>query len=271
MYQSNKAQPLISVIMPVYNAQKTLEASTQSVLTQSYSNLELILVNDGSKDESLALCHKIAKQDQRVKVISQANGGPAKARNAALDYMQGEYVMFADSDDRLSPGACQSMMDAIMDHDLVIGHYFFEIGKSSTDRGLLKGNRELTEREFLMELMQRPGSFYFSALWNKLYRADLIRELGLQFDPFLDWGEDFAFNMQYYHGVHSAAVIDFPVYHYIKNPGGASIRSLIHIFHSCKIKWRLYQHFKGLYVKKGLYAANRFKIHRYIYNVTLAD
>ena len=263
--------PLISVIMPVYNAQKTLQESADSVLSQSYRHLELILINDGSKDDSLALCRQLAKQDERVKVIDQPNGGPARARNAALDMMQGEYVMFADSDDLLSPGACQALLDAIGDHDLAIGHYYFVLGKNRSDRGLLKGNRDLTEHQFLMELMQRPGSFYFSALWNKIYRADIIRELALQFDPFLTWGEDFAFNMQYYAGVHSAAILDMPVYSYIKNPGGASIRSLIHVVHSCRIKWRLYQHFKSLYVKKGLYAANRAKINRYIYNVTLAD
>lgn len=264
-------QSLISVIMPVYNAEKTLSASVDSVLSQSYSALELILVDDGSKDGSLRLCQEIASKDARVKVISQPNAGPAMARNAALAAMAGEYVLFVDSDDRLAPDACRLMTEAMEDSELVIGHYYFEIGKAASERGLLNGNRTIGEREFLLELMNRPGTFYFSALWNKLYRAQIIRDLELCFDPFLSWGEDFAFNMQYYHAVHQVALVETPIYHYVKNPGGTSIRSLLRLAHSCRIKRRLYRHFKALYVEKGLYESHRFTIQRYIYNVTLMD
>lgn len=264
-------QALISVIVPVYNAEKVLEACVDSILTQSYSALELILVDDGSKDGSLRLCQDIASRDSRVKFFSQPNAGPAMARNTALAAMTGEYVLFVDSDDRLAPDACQRMVDALGDSELVIGHYYFEMGKVASERGLLQGNRTIGEREFLLELMNRPGSFYFSALWNKLYRAQIIRDLMLRFDPFLDWGEDFAFNMQYYHAVHSVALVEKPVYHYVKNPGGTSIRSLVRIVHSCRIKGRLYRHFKALYMEKGMYESHRAVIQRYIYNVTLMD
>lgn len=262
----------ISVIMPVYNAEKTLRSSAQSVLDQTYPDLELILVDDGSQDGSLHICREIAKKDQRVAVISQQNGGPARARNAAMQRMTGEFVMFSDSDDHLVPDACRLMAEAIGDKELVIGHYYFDIGKVHSLRGLVPGSQDMDESAFLDALMRYPGSFYFSALWNKLYRAEVIRERKLQFDPFFDWGEDFAFNMQYYRAVKNGVyLLDQPVYHYVKNPGGMSIRPLIHIVHSCRIKWRLYQHFKGLYQEKGLYEQNRRIIDRYIYNVTLAD
>lgn len=262
----------ISVVMPVYNASKTVAASAGSVLNQTYADLELILVDDGSQDGSLDICRTIQESDPRVLLITQENGGPARARNAAMEIMTGEFVTFADSDDLLTPDACRLMAEAMGDRDLVIGHYFFDLGKVSTKRGLLDGSRALTEEEFLKELMQYPGSFYFSALWNKLYRTELIRKAQLTFDPFFDWGEDFAFNMRYYHGVENGVyLLDAPVYHYVKNPVGTSVRSLIHVAHSCRIKWRLYQHFKGLYQEKGLYEANKRLIDRYIYNVTLAD
>ena len=263
--------PLISVIMPVYNAEKCLSRSIESVLSQSYSNLELILVDDGSRDNSLQLCKSYEKADLRVRVISQKNSGPAAARNSALEVMQGEYMLFVDSDDLLSPDACMQMVSAMEDHDLVIGHYYFEFGKAISERGLLHGNRSLDEKEFLMELVKKPGSFYFSALWNKMYRAEIIRSLHLRFDPFLSWGEDFAFNMQYNHAVKRAALLETPVYHYIKNASGTSLCSLIHILHSCKIKYRLYQHFKALYMQKGLYSSHRILIWRYIFNVTMID
>ena len=263
---------LISVIMPVYNAEKTLAASAESVLSQSYSLLELILVDDGSKDNSLSLCRSIAEKDERVRVIAQANAGPAIARNTALDAARGEFIMFVDSDDLLAPDACRSMAEAIGENELAIAHYYFDLGEVKSPRGLLEGNRKLTEREFLDELIKRPGSFYFSALWNKMYRARLIRDMKLRFDSFLSWGEDFGFNMDYYHGVRNGvALIEKPVYHYIKNPGSTSIRTLIHVWHSCKIKWQLYLHLKRLYEEKGLYQQYRGKVHLYIWNVTLAD
>lgn len=263
---------LISVIMPVYNAEKTLKNSVESVLSQSYPDIELILIDDGSRDRSLDLCRAIAQADRRVRVLSQKNAGPAAARNAALATLRGEYVMFADSDDLLAPDACRRMVEAMGDKELVIAHYYFDLGKVSSPRGLLQGNRTLNETQFLLELMQRPGTFYFSALWNKLYRAELILERQLTFNPFLDWGEDFAFNMQYYHGIHNGvALVEKPVYHYIKKPGGTSIRSLVRVAHSCRIKSILYQEFKALYVEKGLFDAHRLTIQRYIYNVTLAD
>lgn len=271
MEYTHAKDALISIIIPVYNAEKTLKACLESILSQSYTNLELILVDDGSKDNSLALCHAFAQADPRIRVLSQKNAGPAAARNMALEAMKGDLVMFVDSDDHLAHDACRRMADAMANHQLVIGHYFFELAGTASDRGLLSGNRVLDEQTFLGELVKRPGTFYFSALWNKMYLARIIRERNLRFDPFLSWGEDFAFNMQYDYDVLSVALVEEPVYHYIKNPGGASILSLLHIAHSCRIKWKLYQHFKGLFVKKGLYQAHRLRIQRYIYNITLMD
>ena len=263
---------LISIIMPVYNAEKTLTDAVGSVLNQTYPRWELILVDDGSKDESRRLCQEYAEGDGRIRLLCQENAGPAIARNAALDAVRGEFVMFADSDDRLEADACEKLLSAIGDKELAIAHYYFDLGVTHTVHGLLSGDRALSETEFLMELIHRPGSFYFSALWNKMYRADIIREFKLRFDPYLTWGEDFAFNMQYFHAVRrGVALVSAPVYHYIKNPGSTSIRTLIHVVHSCKIKYRLYQHFKALYVEKGLYESHRRLIHRYIWNVTLAD
>lgn len=264
-------QALISVIMPVYNAEKTLDTSTGSILSQSYDQIELILVNDGSKDDSLNICHEIAEKDPRVRVLNQRNAGPAAARNAALEAAAGKWIMFADSDDFFVPGAFQVMVDAMGENDLTIAHYYFDLGKSSSPRGLLSGCRVLDEQQFLMELMKKPGAFYFSALWNKMYRADMIRARQIRFDPFLEWGEDFGFNMRYYHGVQNVSLVDTPIYHYVKSPVSTSIRSLLNVPHSCRIKARLYREFKGLYIEKGLYDQHKHLIDRYIMNVTLVD
>lgn len=262
---------LISVIIPVYNAEKTLNACVESVLSQSYSRIEVILVDDGSKDGSAALCRQIADRDGRVKFFSQPNAGPAAARNTALDAVTGEFLTFADSDDFFVPGAFQKMIDAMDGSDLVIAHYYMDVGKVSSPRGLLSGNRTLTEREFLMALMQKPGSFYFSVLWNKMYRTELVRQQRLRFDPFFSWGEDSAFNMAYYRVVKSAALVEDPVYHYVKSAGSSSVRTLFNLGRSFRIKARLYRRLKELYVEKGLYARHRFTLRKYLFYITLKD
>ena len=271
MLQPSNSRPCISVIMPVYNAEKSLPDSIESVLSQSYQEIQLILVDDGSKDNSLALCREYARKDPRVLTLTQENGGPAKARNAALPYIKGEYVLFVDSDDRLEPDACCIMVDSLGEQDMVIGHFLFEMGKNVKEHGRINGNLILSSAEFMQALIKRPGSFYFSALWNKLYKTAIIQALDLQFQPDLRWGEDFAFNMQYYQGVEKVSVIDYPVYRYIKKPGGSSIRSLVHIIDSFKIKWKLFKHLKQLCIVKGLFPKHRILLYRYLFNVTIAE
>lgn len=95
----NDMQPLVSIIVPVYNAEKYIKLTLASLLAQTYKNLEIICVNDGSKDHSLDILNKMASADNRIKIISQINGGPAKARNSGLNVAQGKYISFVDSDD----------------------------------------------------------------------------------------------------------------------------------------------------------------------------
>ncbi len=109
------ATPLISVIVPVYNAEDYLRYCVDSILQQSYTNLEVILVDDGAKDSSPAICDEYATQDSRVTVIHQENGGIAKAQNTGLDAAHGEYIAFSDNDDILD-----TWMDAI-DDNLISG------------------------------------------------------------------------------------------------------------------------------------------------------
>lgn len=106
--------PLISIIVPVYNVANHLNGTLESIILQNYRNLEIILVNDGSSDNSGALCDAWAEKDSRIRVIHQENKGPSCARNAALDQASGEYVLFADSDDLVSPDLCQVLLDALV-------------------------------------------------------------------------------------------------------------------------------------------------------------
>ena len=111
---------LISIIVPVYNAEKALRRCVRSLVGQTYRNLEIILVNDGSKDGSLGLCRKFAGEDARIRVIDQPNGGVSSARNAGLDAATGKFVMFCDSDDWTEPDWCAAMGENYEEGDLTI-------------------------------------------------------------------------------------------------------------------------------------------------------
>ena len=117
--------PLISVIVPVYNVKDYLDECLKSIVNQSYTQLEILVVDDGSTDGSSALCDQWAEQDQRIKVIHQANGGLSAARNTALDVMRGEMVTMVDSDDVLRPTAIMVMKEALVKSqaNIVVGDY----------------------------------------------------------------------------------------------------------------------------------------------------
>lgn len=263
--------PCVSVIVPVYNAHKTLDRCVKSLLAQDYPHLDIILAENGSTDNSLEMCTTYAQTHDCIRCLQIAQKGVSNARNRALEQAKGQYILFVDSDDELLPGACLHMVQQMEGHDLCIGHFNFIMNGRCTRRGLLHGTRTLDENTFMQALVKRPGSFYFSVLWNKMYRADIIRDCNLRFDPAFDWGEDFAFNMRYYQQVEQVRITDQAVYNYYKNLTGASISTLKRPLHGCKIKWQLYQHLKTLYRVKGMYKGRRLKIFSYLGNVTLND
>ena len=113
--------PIISIIIPVYNAEKTLNRCVDSVLNQTFHDWELLLIDDGSKDRSMYLCDEYALKDKRIKVFHKKNGGVSSARNMGLDYARGEWITFVDSDDYI----CENIFDLVSSHneDLLIFNY----------------------------------------------------------------------------------------------------------------------------------------------------
>ena len=262
---------LVSIIIPAYNAKKTLPRCLDSLVDQDYTNIEIIVCNDESKDGTMDAASQYAARDARIKALSLQRGGISKARNAGLQAAAGEYIMFCDSDDTFEKNACSLMVEAIRGHEMAIAHFNFIVGKISSDRGLVADGSILSEDTFLDLVVRKPGTFYISALWNKIYRADIIRDHGLSFDPFYTWGEDFAFNMEYFAHVHSVKCCPASIYNYFKSANSSSMRTWTQIPHSIAIKKHLYDALRKLYRDKGLY--NRYKalIHRYPFTVTLND
>ena len=267
---------LVSVIVPVYNAESTLRPCVESILRQSYPHLEVLLVDDGSTDNSPSILSALQKEDARIRVISQKNAGVAMARNAGLSLASGCYVQFADSDDLLLPSATETMVQVMEKEsaDLVIARYYEVLSGKRQLRGFLKEDASLTLPEFLHVFSKNPNRFYFAALWNKLYRREFITSKSLTFYPAYFWGEDFAFNVQYLEAVQTVAVLRQPLYEYTRNVRGLSvttgIHSVLHPIASFRMKLSLYEHYKQLFLNKGLYEAYKRILPRYLFGVTVS-
>ena len=258
-------QPLVSIIVPVYNAEVYLGPCLESLRRQTWPNLELLLVNDGSTDGSGALCAAAARADRRVRFLDRPNGGVSAARNAALEEAAGDYLQFADSDDLLAPDATETLVRAAQSTgaDLVISHFFRVDGDKQAQRGHIRGERLLTRQEFAQEMVKAPANYYYGALWNKLYRRSIVARQGLRFPTDVSWSEDFLFNLEYIRHVRLVAAVPKPLYYYHKRRGSlitsqATLRRLI------RMKRDTFDYYKDLYQDLDLYDEQKARVYRYL-------
>lgn len=173
-------QPLISIIVPVYKVEKYLKRCVDSILTQTYQNMEIILVDDGSPDNCGAICDRYKETDNRVVVIHKRNGGLSDARNVAIPLAKGEYISFIDSDDWISSYYVEHLYEAVAKCDADIGISWFENvfeGKAlqSKPEELLSNYECLTAEECLKKLLYQNGVEVCA--WGKLYKTPLIKNL----------------------------------------------------------------------------------------------
>ena len=184
-------EKLISIIVPVYNAERTLHRCVTSLVEQSYPNIEILLVNDGSKDASLEMCRGYEQQDSRIRVIDKPNGGVSSARNAGLDVARGEYIMFCDSDDWVSPLWCEHMVRNHIPQNLTV----CEIAWGGPDAEAK--DQQLSEEIIVERNRFLQFSFVMCPPWNKLFERNAIQKSDLRFSGDLRLGEDLIFVMEY--------------------------------------------------------------------------
>ena len=174
-------EPLVSVIVPVYNVEKYLRQCLNSIVNQTYQNLEIILIDDGSPDDSGMICDEYAAKDERIRVFHQKNAGLSAARNSGLNTMSGEYVIFVDSDDWIVPHAVERMLTVFnsTDADLLIYNFkmVYEEGNTNPHRSNSPIKDEILTRSQLLEKLMEPGEWYFCIACNKLYKKEIFREL----------------------------------------------------------------------------------------------
>lgn len=204
-------EPLISVIVPIYKVEDYLRPCVDSILCQTYSNLEVILVDDGSPDNCGAICDEYAAKDSRVKVIHKKNGGLSDARNAGMEVSTGEFLSFVDSDDLLPPDAIERLLSLAQTHDtdLVIGGHsrFSEEPEPSAEPGQI---RIMTPEEAMANMLQN-GCASWARLYRRVIHADTLFPVG-------EINEDEAIVMRLLEQCSRVAITTAVVYYYRCRP-----------------------------------------------------
>lgn len=215
---------MISIIVPIYNAEQYLRRCLDSILAQSYTDFELLLINDGSKDTSGAICDAYAAKDSRVRVSHKENGGVSSARNLGLDNAQGEYITFCDADDYVTPDWLAAYSEAIARNvDLAIQGYYAIDGDNTVEKNLslCQGNTIEAKRQLITSLMSQRMYGY---LWVKLFRRAIIEEHAIRFDTQSTFREDEQFFSKCLEYTSSFIYTDRVGYYYIVPPASKSYR-----------------------------------------------
>ena len=205
-------EPKVSIIIPVYNVEKYLQRCIDSLRAQTYTNTEMIFVDDGSTDSSYQILQQAEKTDSRIRVFSQENAGPSAARNLGMDHCNGEYIMFCDSDDTVEPTWTEKMVEAIHKYP---------------DSLVTCGFRRLDETGNTLKVHTMPSGLYDKSEYFqyyhlglsgssciKIYRKDIILNNGLRFDSDCWYAEDAILNLDYLDYVKEIFILCEPLYNY---------------------------------------------------------
>lgn len=223
----------ISIVVAVYNAEKTLKKCVDSLLNQTYNNIEIILVNDCSNDNSLDICNEYSKANDNVKVISnERNSGVSDTRNNGIDNSTGEYICFVDSDDYVESNYIEVLYYYYQKYNTVpiCGFvYHDEYNHAKPVKYFWSGNEELVS---LGEAFRLKSELYLTALWNKLFDRRLIVEKNIRFDTNISVGEDLRFSIEYFdkNNISEVYVLKKPLYHYMKLSGNSLISGFVDDF-----------------------------------------
>ena len=224
---------MISIIIPVYNAERYLHQCIESVIAQTFEDWEAILVNDGSKDGSLAICQEYAAKDKRIKVIDKSNGGPSSARNKGLENAQGEFVYFMDADDWIETKFLEifvrnGIKDAYetrqrhyeneyCDYDIIFQGFVRELADGRKDESFaMDADTSMMSKEEIICRLYKEHVYGWS--WCKLFRREIIEKHHIRFDESLRLWEDELFTSEFLKYAGSVRTVKSHLYHYIYYP-----------------------------------------------------
>lgn len=222
---------LVSIIVPVYNTENYLCRCIDSILSQTYENIEVILIDDGSRDSSPSICDSYADHDSRIRVFHLENGGVSAARNYGMSVMRGDYFIFLDSDDWLESNTVSSALELIERAETDIGVYNFIFEQSNGPQILQIPDGKFTVYELFKDkdTVLITNSFIASPC-NKIYRTSIVRENNINFKIGVKFAEDFIFNLTYLQYSETLAVANRPYYHYDCTREGSAIKRMYEDF-----------------------------------------
>jgi glycosyltransferase involved in cell wall biosynthesis len=216
------SQPLVSVVVPIYQIDKYIGICIESLMNQTYRNLEIILVDDGSTDRAPEICDLYAKKDKRIKVIHKTNGGLVSARKAGLEIATGDYAGYVDGDDWISPGFYEALVNTIIeyDSDVVVAGMSRDLFSVSTKinskipAGNYVGERltRLKQNMLTYEKFSRIGITTY--VWNKLFKREMLKKYQMKVNNSITIGEDAGVTYPYLMACNKISVIDNYDYHY---------------------------------------------------------
>lgn len=243
----------VSVILSFYNAERTLERSIRGILDQTYRDIEVILIDDGSTDRGAAIAEEHVAVDSRIHLICKPNTGVSDSRNIGLDVATGSWVYFVDADDWIEPDAIEAFMQAATSPscDLVVCDFYRVQGdvmsyKHGPAVGLISRERYATF------MAHRPSNFYYTSLWNKVFKRSIIEEHAMRFDTRMQFGEDHVFILDYVRLVDRIALLDRALYYYVDN-AGSLVHQGLNPVGVVKMKWNTYLPYLRLYRDLALF------------------
>ncbi|MCD8369053.1 MAG: glycosyltransferase family 2 protein [Clostridiales bacterium] len=236
---------MISVIIPVYNAGSYLKNILNALYRQTYHDIEIILVDDGSSDDSIEVIRSCQKLDGRIRYISCEHCGVSFARNVGIDQANGEYIRFLDADDQIPNDSMEKMvytMDSDEEIDLLIGSYHSNSNQIAYfEPKELNGKTEI--REFINEFARSSMTYYYGVVWNKLYKKEIIDRNHIRFDEQVEWCEDLLFNLKYYRNCRFVYYLREYIYEYVNSENSVTwgLKRKIGVKHLTEINQYRYQ------------------------------
>ncbi|MEH7566253.1 glycosyltransferase family 2 protein, partial [Priestia megaterium] len=193
----------ISIVVPVYNASNTIERCVQSILSQTYTNIEIILVDDGSKDNSLEICKKLQSRDSRIVVVSRKNAGVSVARNKGIEMANGDYIAFVDSDDYVKPEMYEKLINIAESRKVSLVFCNYEEVTTSGDSRKVNQLSHINEGNNLSEnikvieyMLQITNASIFGCCWRTLINVNLLTQNSIRFTPGITMAEDLKFILE---------------------------------------------------------------------------
>lgn len=243
--------PYISIIMPVYKSEKYLESSIETVLSQSFTDFELLLVDDCSPDNSGAICDAYAEKDDRIKVLHLAeNGGAGNARNEGMKVINGKYLCFLDADDYFDNNMLEVLVKSVEKNPAkvvifgLVEEYFTRESTPTGSKAVSYENKILTDKQSVRnEILPLELVDLYGYPCNKMYNVEYLKSTGAVF-PKMKFNEDIIFNIDFFMDVDSCNILNFTPYHYVKRSGSTTGSFIPTYFEDIMVKIdRLYDQF----------------------------